>query len=717
MNAIKVVFLGEEYSFPQEVKKYIFYCHRFQGISDKFMSILSQRIKERWYDFPDKEFDELFKQEGKKVIAYLAQDDIYDVTLSELVNQNKGYICFQDMTQDGFDKWKQISINAVQEYARGYEYAQSVANSQITGSGMTLYSNSMLAHMTFAALESNTIKKQAMQADKEYRNAIARISRETQTAKEKQENEFLYKELFPAYADVIGMFVSELIEKYLDILYKHSIFDYPKAKAYDIQRSSELLNNLEVVKDKVQVLVQAFKNCPYNIEVYKKVVDLGLMDLDTFKTVQIFEQDDRIIDYIKSYCSANFGETKIVDQYISIIAFYEKEDEKTVWKSIYQNEIDCIVKEYQKVKKALIDDIELNEWIRKNICGNIEQLLIQTEEEIVGKVEDTINFACISKLQKSIDIGLLSYENIRANNSNAESLQDVNSEYCVYLIGRINEYIQKVKKDRAEETRKEMIEIEHERELEKACRIKQKERLEKNKKIVAFVGSIVAGIILILVIIFIFVPVDNRFAKSLEECLMSRREWNGSESERKEELQFEADILSYKGKWFRNKEVKDKYNLYIAGVELQEEALDYYNLDEEQYNSLWSEGYSKRCKAIMELQDMGVIQLEPELYERYAIDVLSNEISDKLAGDITFYPKTNSGYYYITIKVKNITNLDLSNIVINVFWNEDKEVINVSNWGAGNRLELEVGIPSVLLDSGEPIGCSVDIVEYEIEEK
>lgn len=501
MKEMQIVFLGEEYSFPREVKEYVFYCRRFQEINDNLLSVLTQRIKDRWYDFPDKEFDELLKQEGKKIISCLAQDNIYDITLSELIEQNNGYIYFRNMTQKGFEKWKQISIHAVQEYAKGYENAQSLANAKITGSGITLYSNSVLAHMTFAALESNTIKKQALQADKEYRNVITMLSKKTQTMQEKQENEFLYKELFPAYADVIGMFVSELTEKYLNILYKYSIFDYPKAKAYNLQRSLELLNNLEVVENKEQVLIQAFKNCPYNIEVYKKAIELGLMDLDTFKTIQVFGQGDEIIDYIKSYCNMNLG-IEIIEQYISIIAFYENQDEKMIWKSIYANEISYMVGKCQKAKKALMDDIALNEWIRENISNNKEQLLTKTKEDIASKVKEKMSFDYMNELQKAIDIGFISYEEIRVDNSVARSLQDIHSEYCLYLTEKINECIQKVKKNRTEQTRKKTIEIEQDNELIRGNQLNQKEKTIKQKKKITFISLFV--IILVIAIIYIF---------------------------------------------------------------------------------------------------------------------------------------------------------------------------------------------------------------------
>ena len=44
---------------------------------------------------------------------------------------------------------------------------------------------------------------------------MSELSKQNQTTQEKNENNFLYNELYPAYLNIIGVFISELIEKYL----------------------------------------------------------------------------------------------------------------------------------------------------------------------------------------------------------------------------------------------------------------------------------------------------------------------------------------------------------------------------------------------------------------------------------------------------------------------------------------------------------------------
>ena len=122
----------------------------------------------------------------------MSQDGIYDVTISELVENNSGYILFQNITEQSFEEYKNIFVESTEKYIRSLENTQAIANSKVTGSGVTLYSNSLIAHLTFSALESNTIKKQMAEADKEYSEAMTKFTRENQSEQDKKQNDFLY---------------------------------------------------------------------------------------------------------------------------------------------------------------------------------------------------------------------------------------------------------------------------------------------------------------------------------------------------------------------------------------------------------------------------------------------------------------------------------------------------------------------------------------------
>lgn len=74
-------------------------------------------------------------------------------------------------------------------------------------------------------------------------------------------------ETYPKIAEVFGIFVSKLMEIYLNKLEENSIFKYSKVKPYDIKHSSELLNNLSMVEDKKVFLNKHLKSA-FTIQIY-----------------------------------------------------------------------------------------------------------------------------------------------------------------------------------------------------------------------------------------------------------------------------------------------------------------------------------------------------------------------------------------------------------------------------------------------------------------
>ena len=73
MSQINVEFLGNQYTFPKEVREYVFYAKKIQKSSTMFFEKLIERSEKKWYDYPDTEFEKLFKDEGKRIIQVLEE--------------------------------------------------------------------------------------------------------------------------------------------------------------------------------------------------------------------------------------------------------------------------------------------------------------------------------------------------------------------------------------------------------------------------------------------------------------------------------------------------------------------------------------------------------------------------------------------------------------------------------------------------------------------
>lgn len=498
MNQISVEFLENQFVFPKEVKDYVFYSKRIQESGAMFFEKLTERIEKKWYDYPDDEFENLLKNEGKCIIQILSEDNIYDVTLSELLNRNSGYKFFKEFTDAGFDEWKNIAVQRTEEYIAGLKNAQFMADSQVTGSGVSLYSSSFLAHMTFMALESNTIKKQERQAEKVYRNAIDSLEKTGQAKEERKKNEFLYKCLYPAYGKMVTMFLDDMLDVYLEILQEHSVYEYSNLKVFDVEKSMEILENLSVIDNKKQVLINAFRNCPYNIRVYEEVVNCGLMDCNTFETAKTFDKDTEIISYIKEYCIEHLKEKNIVMKYIDIIASYEKVDCNTVLNQLYQEEVVKIKEEYRNLRILLENPPILKRRIESKLSLIQNNSITLSKEDIQGKIYDFIDQIDSEKVSAFLDYGIISYGEINMYSDTLESLDEINLKYKKCLLEKILQYLEEIKKEKREEEEKaerERIEKE-EAELEELKR-------QKNER---WLGSVTATISSILLSYLLFVP-------------------------------------------------------------------------------------------------------------------------------------------------------------------------------------------------------------------
>lgn len=390
MGDIKVLFLGEEFIFPEELREYVYYCRKFQADSDNLMDVVYRRSKQRWYDYPDKEFENLLRDVCRHTIVLLSEDNIFDVTVDDLLLNNQGYSDFCRNTHDGFQKYKEFSINEIEEYRREYENAYSSAAAQVTGSGLGLISNSVISHMTFAAMESYTISRQTRRADKEFKEAMSAAANRTYSKKIQQENKFLYETLYPAYIGIIETFISELIDKYLSILEQNKVYSYSKAKIFNVDRSSDLLKNVDLVENKRQSLIQAFKSCPYNVEIYLKVWNMGLMDADTIETLDYFGQKESLISILKDKITDEFSASKIdiekIKREIEDLARLCGTNIKSIEQELFGDILKKIDKNIKDVSEYMVDC-----YTRCNLIselGNGEVLV--SEDEVDASISEKI---------------------------------------------------------------------------------------------------------------------------------------------------------------------------------------------------------------------------------------------------------------------------------------------------------------------------------------
>lgn len=448
MSDIKVYFLGEEYSVPEELKEFIGYLHDFEEIHNEIMPLLTNQIpKKEFTGGADVDF-EYFKaplsKTGENVISKLATKNIFDVTLNDVVYNNKGYIQLHNVCKDTMQGMVNILMNAMQTWLDGYNNAYSSAASNITGSGVSIWTNSLSSALIYSALEASTLKKQADKADIQYRAAMRSLSTNVSDTQEKQKTELLVNKYYPGAAEALGLFVSEMMEYYVSKLEQYGIFDYSKVKGYDLQRSSDLLKNLTLVPDKAGLLKEAFTCCPYNPDIYNAAMENGLADVSTFETAKYFMQDGVLVDVIDKYAKNNAGNIDIIKVPVKALALYKGQSESSVWKSLYSSDYLQLHIYYEKLNNAIEKRNALVAWIKDNITDDAVALCTMGSDDLTSNVKTILKNKVVTDKQFSLfsKLGMLDKEFYV---SATESLDEINAEYANAIIDAINKLIPELK--------------------------------------------------------------------------------------------------------------------------------------------------------------------------------------------------------------------------------------------------------------------------------
>lgn len=439
MGNVELTFLGDKYSIPSELKEFVGYLQDFDEMREDVMELLTDQINQRKYTGGAAEdfiyYRDPLTKVGEKVITKLSTNGIFDVTLNDLVFENKGYTLLHDVCKETMQCMVNILLNAMDEWQSGYESAYNSAASNVTGSGVSIWTNSLSSALIYSAMEASTLKKQSDKASKEYSAAMSKLHNNVFGKQEKQKTDVLVNKYYPGVANALNLFISTLMETFITKLNERGIFDYSKVKGFNLKRSSELLANIELVADKKAILKEAFVCCPYNPDVYQAVLDYSFSDIETFKTAEYFMQDDILLKSLNAYCLKNKENYKAMLVPVKVIAMYKEESEKSIWLSLYNDRIRSLKLKYTSLKYAIANAQNLKFWIKSNITRSAIALCDMSESKVRSVISEVVNRNSIpdDEFSTFIELGLLRYEEITVSNSSAKSLKEVNTEYLNLL--------------------------------------------------------------------------------------------------------------------------------------------------------------------------------------------------------------------------------------------------------------------------------------------
>ena len=362
-----VRFFDKEYSIPSDVVTYVGLVDFTNGIRDSLVASFKKQI---WPSIDVIESDNFMiaaiNDQVAKFVRKLLENDIYDRTANDYLQGNKGYELFLDTKKKVLRQIISIRQEKLDTYRAGVEGAIHRKEASVTGLDFGIISGSFVNHMIYAYMDASKQTKQEQEALKTYNREIAELDKQA-AEYDRQENAYIADNVIPAMNTVFTFFAYELLDKYVSDLIKVGKFDKAALDFINLERSNDLLENINLAGNKRAVIESAFVACPFNMAVYMHAMKLEMLDEDTFETANVFKQGSKIISFLKESLGAadypNFVEPNYYSA--SLLARYENKSTNDVLYQHTSSYANAVIGEYGKIVKALDNSNQCREYLRK----------------------------------------------------------------------------------------------------------------------------------------------------------------------------------------------------------------------------------------------------------------------------------------------------------------------------------------------------------------
>lgn len=492
MSNLTVKFLNKEYIMPSDVVTYIGLVDFTNKIIESLLLSFKNQI---WPNIENLESDNFMlgdiDKQVSKFISKLLDNDVYDRTANDYLKDNKGYKLFFDTKDKVLKQIISIRKEKLEVYRSGVQDAVYKKDSSVTGLDFGIISSSFVNHMIYAYMDASKQTKQEQEALKVYNREIAELDKVV-ASYDQQEKSYIFDNVIPAMNTVFTYFAYELLDKYVSDLIRVGKFDAAALGFINLERSNDLLKNLNLSNNKKEIIEKAFVSCPFNIDVYMQAMKYDLLDYESFLAANSFKQGKKILEFLKNSIGLavypQFTQPNI--QSVTLLSCYtNKSIEEILFRhtASYSN---AVINEYAKIIKALNepeicraflrqcneDDIFVKEVTSKRLANSLVKKIVPNDiwDSLVkqcGHIELFDKIVCFLP-----------------NKNNINSKQDLDN----YLINTLSSAIEIVREDIA-------ATIQSERSIHEAER--QKNELEKKKK---HNQKMAVGYVIIAVIIIAF---------------------------------------------------------------------------------------------------------------------------------------------------------------------------------------------------------------------
>lgn len=403
-----MIFNHKAYSIPDDLHEYVDVLNLAEAIqSDLSKTFMQKALSAQSKVVSPDEMDDAFKNAAEGFIQRLCEKGVYDKTIDEYTFQNEGYIEFLNVTKNAMQTMVKFLSEQAQDYEKGRYEAEQKALSSVTGSGVSVYSSSILTLALTSAVEYTTLQGQCNKADEQYAKELKQLRERGNSERERKENGYFATQYCPNAKAAIEKFTYCLMGRYIDDLITEKRFDKETLQYVDIKRSQEILQNLKISPNKEAVLEKAFLACPFNMEVYVELGKLGELDMETFKTAKQLGQ----VEYVErklytlfqdiSYTGNLYADLASVENVITSLAQVTGNAKAEFYKEFAKQIHDGIIKNYKGIQdyscdadacKALLE--KFDDKILEYSSSDLRSI---AESEVSGIISDREFNALITK--------------------------------------------------------------------------------------------------------------------------------------------------------------------------------------------------------------------------------------------------------------------------------------------------------------------------------
>lgn len=166
---VNLSFNRKEYTIPKDLQEYLYALNLAEDLQKELCQLFVRKaIASESKVVSPAEMDEALEDAAKRFVQNLCKNNIYDKTIDDYAFKNEGYIEYLNVTKNAMQTMVKYLSEEAQDYEVGKLQAEQKALSSITGSGVNVYSSSILTLALTSAVEYTTLQGQCNKADEQY---------------------------------------------------------------------------------------------------------------------------------------------------------------------------------------------------------------------------------------------------------------------------------------------------------------------------------------------------------------------------------------------------------------------------------------------------------------------------------------------------------------------------------------------------------------------